>query len=67
MNNLAGSYNDQGKYAQAEALYSQTLEISRRVLGREHPDTLMCMGKLARRLFLSRQVLREPRHCSVTR
>jgi Tfp pilus assembly protein PilF len=32
MNNLAVVYDDQGKYAQAEALYSQTLEIQRRVL-----------------------------------
>ena len=37
----------QGKYAQAEALYSQTLEIQRRVLGPEHPDTLMSMNNLA--------------------
>ena len=40
MNNLANVYRWQGKYAQAEALYSQTLEIRRRVLGPEHPDTL---------------------------
>ena len=40
MNNLADVYDEEGKYAQAEALYSQTLEIQRRVLGPEHPDTL---------------------------
>ena len=33
--------------AQAEALSSQTLEIQRRVLGPEHPDTLESMSNLA--------------------
>ncbi len=47
MNNLANVYWSQGKYGQAEALYSQTLEIQRRVLGPEHPDTLLSMGNLA--------------------
>ena len=37
----------QGKYAQAEALFSQTLEIQRRVLGPEHASTLMSMDNLA--------------------
>jgi tetratricopeptide (TPR) repeat protein len=40
MSNLAGAYYLRGKYAQAEALSSQTLEISRRVLGSENPYTL---------------------------
>jgi tetratricopeptide (TPR) repeat protein len=40
MNNLSNVYWSQGKYAQAEALFSQTAEISRRVLGPEHPRTL---------------------------
>ena len=47
MNNLAIVYYEQGKYAQAEALHSQTLEIRRRVLGPEHPDTLASMNNLA--------------------
>jgi hypothetical protein len=38
MSNLASVYRRQGKYAQAEALHSQTLEVRRRVLGAEHPD-----------------------------
>ena len=33
--------------AQAEPLYSQNLEIMRRVLGPEHPNTLLCMHNLA--------------------
>ena len=32
MRSLADVYNSQGKYAQAEALHGQTIEIKRRVL-----------------------------------
>ena len=48
MNNLAVDYWAQGKYAQAEALQSQVMEIKQRVLGPEHPDTLRSMYNLAR-------------------
>jgi len=37
----------QGKHAEAESLQSECLEIQRRVLGPEHPDTLLSMGNLA--------------------
>jgi hypothetical protein len=47
MMNLAEDYNLQGKYAQAEALYSQTFEISRRVSGPEHPLTLVILSGVA--------------------
>jgi hypothetical protein len=47
MSNLGGVYDGEGEYAQAEALASQVLEISRRVLGPEHPDTLVSMAGLA--------------------
>jgi tetratricopeptide (TPR) repeat protein len=47
MHNLAQVYYREGKYAQAEALHSQTLEIKRRVLGAEHSDTLGSMTNLA--------------------
>ena len=47
MNNLASVYFDEGKYAQAEALSNQTLEIRRRVLGPEHHYTLKSMDILA--------------------
>jgi tetratricopeptide (TPR) repeat protein len=40
-------YHQQGKYAEAEALDSQTLEIGQRVLGRENPNTLRSMNNLA--------------------
>jgi tetratricopeptide (TPR) repeat protein len=47
MSKLAIVYATEGKYAQADALHSQTLEIQRRVLGPEHPDTLESMSWLA--------------------
>ena len=47
MSRLASVYYLEGKYAQAEALDNQTLEIQRRVLGPEHPDTLESMSSLA--------------------
>lgn len=47
MNNLANVYWSQGNYPQAEALYREAMETQRRVLGPEHPDTLLSMGNLA--------------------
>jgi tetratricopeptide (TPR) repeat protein len=40
MGNLAEVYGAQGKYTQAEALFSQTLKTWSRVLGPDHPSTL---------------------------
>jgi non-specific serine/threonine protein kinase/serine/threonine-protein kinase len=47
MNFLAFDFASQGKYAQAEALHSEILEIRRRMLGASHPDTLVSMNNLA--------------------
>ncbi len=47
MYNLASAYQALGKYAQAEALFRQNLDIRRRVLGPEHPDTLFSMTAVA--------------------
>ena len=47
MNNLAVLYLDQGQYAKAEPLFVKALEVRRRVLGEEHPDTLTSMNNLA--------------------
>jgi hypothetical protein len=44
---LASAYDHQGKYAQAEALFSKTLEVSRRVRGPEHSDTLNYLADFA--------------------
>jgi tetratricopeptide (TPR) repeat protein len=38
LNNLALLYNSQGRYAEAEPLYQQALELSRELLGDRHPD-----------------------------
>jgi tetratricopeptide (TPR) repeat protein len=50
MNNLANSLRRQGKYAEAEALDRQTLQLMETVLGKEHPDTLTSMNNLANSL-----------------
>jgi hypothetical protein len=38
----------QGKYAQAEAMDRQTLQLKETVLGKDHPDTLASMMSLAK-------------------
>ena len=48
MHNLASLYFSRGRFDDAERLYAQTLELSRRVLGPEHPDTLNTTHYLAR-------------------
>jgi tetratricopeptide (TPR) repeat protein len=47
MNNLANVYVAQGKYQRAEALYRETIEAQRRLLGPQHPDTLASTNDLA--------------------
>ena len=45
MNSLASTYPNQGRWEEAEEL--QVMETSSRVLGLEHPDTLVSMNNLA--------------------
>lgn len=47
MDNLAATYNDQGKWTKAEEMEVLVMETSKRVLGPEHPDTLMSVNNLA--------------------
>jgi tetratricopeptide (TPR) repeat protein len=47
MINLAGVLDKQGKYAEAESLNRQTLELSEEVLGKTHPETLTSVYCLA--------------------
>jgi tetratricopeptide (TPR) repeat protein len=47
---LANSLAEQGKHPEAELHERQVLEAEERVLGREHPSTLMTKGNLARSL-----------------
>ena len=44
---LAASLFIQRRYAEAEAAYRQLLDLDRRVLGSDHPDTLKAMTNLA--------------------
>jgi Flp pilus assembly protein TadD len=52
MNNLSATLNLEGRYAEAETLLRTTLEIKRRVLGPQHPETLRSMVNLATSLRL---------------
>jgi hypothetical protein len=47
MNNLASTLLQENRYAEADKLYAEVLQAKRRVLGPEHPDTLLSMGNLA--------------------
>ena len=47
MNNLAVTLNKQGKHEQAREIIEQVVEIRRRVLGDDHPDTVVAIGILA--------------------
>jgi hypothetical protein len=60
MNNLANVYAQQGEYGKAETLHTRILEIRRRVLGPEHPDTLMSMLNW-QTSTTSRAITRRPR------
>jgi Tfp pilus assembly protein PilF len=47
LNNLAGLYKSQGKYAEAEPLYVRALAILINVLGEKHPDTQTVLSNYA--------------------
>jgi hypothetical protein len=47
MGDLALTFRDLGRAAEAEELQQQGYEISKRVLGPEHPDTLIYLNNLA--------------------
>ncbi|MCL5096136.1 MAG: tetratricopeptide repeat protein [Candidatus Omnitrophica bacterium] len=46
LNNLAELYRDQGRYEEAEPLYTQALEIAEQTLGQSHPTTKTIRGNL---------------------
>ena len=47
LNNLAGLYDDQGRYADAEPLYKRSLAIREKALGPDHPDVATSLNNLA--------------------
>ena len=47
LNEHAITLEDQGRYFQAEALYSQALEIDRATIGEAHPDYAAHLNNLA--------------------
>ena len=51
--NVGECFRISGKYAEAERMYRQALELKKKVLGQEHPSTLDSMDNLA--LVLRRQ------------
>ena len=51
MNNLAATLQAQGDLAGAREIQEQVLEISRRILGKEHPSTSIAAWNLYVTLF----------------
>ena len=47
INNLAGLYDSQGRYEDAEPLCIQALQMSQKLLGQEHPDVATSLNNLA--------------------
>ncbi len=47
LNNLAGLYDNQGRYAEAEPLYQRSLAIREKALGPEHPDVAQSLENYA--------------------
>ncbi len=47
LNNLAGVYQSQGKYADAEGLHKRALAIREKALGGGHPDVAATLNNLA--------------------
>jgi tetratricopeptide (TPR) repeat protein len=47
LNYLAGLYESQGRYSEAEPLYLQAVEIDRRSLPEDHPDLATDLNNLA--------------------
>ena len=47
LNNLAGLYESQGRYTEAEPLYIKALDMRKKLLGAEHPDVASSLNNLA--------------------
>ena len=47
MSNLASTYRNQGRWNEAEQLEIQVIDMTKKLLGAEHPDTFMSVANLA--------------------
>ncbi len=47
LNEVAGLYESQGRYSEAEPLYKRDLEISEKSLGKNHPSVAITLNNLA--------------------
>jgi hypothetical protein len=47
MHSLTGLLDRQGKYEEAEDMNQRTLELREKTLGKDHPNTLDSMDRLA--------------------
>jgi len=57
LNNLAGLYEAQGRYVEAESHYKRDLVISEKALGADHPDVGINLNNLAALHFAQRNWL----------
>lgn len=54
---MGALYDSLGDYEQAEPLYREALEVSRKILGIEHPDTLLTVYHVASFLICHEQLV----------
>jgi tetratricopeptide (TPR) repeat protein len=47
LNSLAGLYESQGRYKEAEPLYLEALDLRKRLLGDNHPSVALSLNNLA--------------------
>ena len=62
-NNVAYNLNAQGKYAEAGPLHQKALDIRRKVLGEDHPDTARATTT-SRTTWTHRESTRRPGRCT---
>ena len=62
LNNLAGLYQVQGRYAEAEPLYKRSLAICEKAFGPDHPDVALSLNSLAE-LYRFKVAMLMPSRC----
>jgi eukaryotic-like serine/threonine-protein kinase len=56
MNVIGNVYFDLGLYSRAESLFTQAIDVRRRVLGPKNPDTLQSMSSLGRTFYVENRL-----------